>query len=407
MLKKVKRLNNYIPISVAPLFTIDFYQKWFNCNRQCAGIEFEYSERVPQSQIRYSGPINSLHAYSRYLLSVMNRHDGSGAYEVSLPPCSIATERDAYICAQLHTLLIDFLGLPIPDTHRKSGRHIHITRRLQYETLRMLESMSERGLLEKFYTVTIPFTASYVMHIDGNYTFMLREYVQRYARLYEPFTSHHAAYSLSRRWETLELRWNELPPTSPMPFYYLFAHTLYGTVTDELDQVVSELYSNIIKSHSLLSVTVDDEYFDKAADIFKSLSLHYMADLIKRHHRAVVKSFSFGEDASAIMSTPITNDVYMREMVDNDIFTELKEDMRNMLTSDVPLYRFSSELADSIAMAITVTFRNTYYIAECYYCYKAALDFDADAELLIEFKTLMHKYEIHGTVIPIGDATTL
>ena len=93
--KKVKRLNNYIPINVAPLFTIDFYEKWFNCNTQCAGIEFEYSERVPQSQIRYSGPINSLRAYSRYLLSVVNRHDGSGAYEASLPACSIATERDA------------------------------------------------------------------------------------------------------------------------------------------------------------------------------------------------------------------------------------------------------------------------------------------------------------------------
>lgn len=403
--KKVKRLNNYIPINVAPLFTIDFYEKWFNCNTQCAGIEFEYSERVSQSQIRYSDLINSLRAYSRYLLSVVNRYDGSGAYEVSLPPCSIATERDAYICAQTHTLFIDFLGLPIPDTRRKSGRHIHITRGAQYETLRMLEAMSERGLLEKFYTVTIPFTASYVMHIDGNYTFTLREYVQRYARLDESFTSHHAAYSISQRWQTVELRWNELPTTSPMPFYYLFAHTLYGTVsTEELDQVVSELYSNI-KSHSLLSVTVDGEYFDKAADIFKSHSLHYMADLIKRHHRAVVKSF--GEDASAIMSTFITNEVYMREMVDNDIFTELKEDMRKMLTSDVPLYRFSSEFANSIATAITVTFRGEAYMPECYYCYKATLDFDADAELLVEFKTLMHKYQIHGTVIPIGDAITL
>ena len=180
-------------------------------NEPAIGGEWEYPEvhsyaPPPPPDAPYVNKIASIYGLQSY------EHDGSGAHEISFPPCALDR---AWECGLNTTaLFIMAASLPIRQDG-KCGRHIHVSPQL---TANELNELYEKQALHRAFAVSAPFTASRVKRDGSTLVATFRTYVKKYARMLHMWDDHWNWYSLNmRNKRTLELRWNEQIPALSYP----------------------------------------------------------------------------------------------------------------------------------------------------------------------------------------------
>ena len=175
------------------------------------GGEWEYPEAhsyapPPPNDAPLINKIASIYEYQAY------EHDGSGAHEVSFPPCELDR---AWECGLITTaLFIMPSSLPIRQDG-KCGRHIHISPPLYDD---VLNELYQKHTLHRAFAVSAPFTASRVKRDGPMLTATFRLYAKKYAKISAYWGDHWNWYSINLRGKrTLELRWNEQIPALSYP----------------------------------------------------------------------------------------------------------------------------------------------------------------------------------------------
>jgi hypothetical protein len=201
-----------IPTPLAP--TVYEFKSIFPLpnNEPAIGGEWEYPEAhsyapPPPPDAPLINKVASIYEYQSY------EHDGSGAHEVSFPPCALDR---AWECGLNTTALFIMAGsLPVRQDG-KCGRHIHVSPQL---TVNELYELYDKQALHRAFAVSAPFTASRVRRDGPMLVATFRTYMKKYARISHAWDDHWNWYSLNNRnsKRTLELRWNEQIPALSYP----------------------------------------------------------------------------------------------------------------------------------------------------------------------------------------------
>jgi hypothetical protein len=180
-------------------------------NEPAIGGEWEYPEvhsygPPPPIDAPLVNKVASIYEWQSY------EHDGSGAHEVSFPPCALDR---AWECGLNTTALFIIAGsLPIRQDG-KCGRHIHVSPQLSADEL---NELYEKRALHRAFAISAPFTASRVRRDGTRLIATFRTYVKKYAKVSYAWDDHWNWYSLNmRNKRTLELRWNEQIPALSYP----------------------------------------------------------------------------------------------------------------------------------------------------------------------------------------------
>jgi hypothetical protein len=203
-----------IPTPMAP--SLDQFKSIFplppSRNEPAIGGEWEYPEAheyapPPPNDAPLINKIASLYERQAY------EHDGSGAHEISFPPCSLDR---AWECG-LNTTALFIMAPSVPVRQDgKCGRHIHISPQPSAD---ILDALYEKQALHRAFAISAPFTASRVRRDGPMLIATFRAYVKKYARISHAWDDHWNWYSRNMRGgkRTLELRWNEQIPALSYP----------------------------------------------------------------------------------------------------------------------------------------------------------------------------------------------
>jgi hypothetical protein len=349
-----------------PLFTYDFFDKWFT-DTDAVGMEFEYSTDVADKPTP-PRTVSTLRDYGKYLTYSLYRYDGSGAHEISLPSCSMATEESAVRCAEVHTLFIDLMDLPVEDQSRRCGRHIHVTRPDMHLDYIIDRLYSEYHTLLAVFSISIPFSSGYILNSGEVIRFRLRNYAAKYAKLTTDFTTHHNFISVSSRWNTLEIRWPELTTITFIPFAWVIRDVIYhgrrSELANSLISAVAQLPDTAYRKTGDYEVGVKPEFFDAVSDVFASHGYRLFAGIVDKWRDVVLDNLSKSGGKLFVSNKMLT------ELVREETFNELRSDLKSMLSGEVKLYKTHDIF---VLSGIAYKVDEKLYIPDCYYCYDRSL----------------------------------